>query len=280
MRIDLNPIGDPEMAQLFIQGKVFNLQHKTGNIYAQYNPISPISFKGDTPLNGCFSAVYDEWNNTLEKNSLPEDEWQRLIKFPEILFNGPIKDNAVLNEINRQRFREDSGFVVTNETLKNRLEGQLVILDLAGDKFFVDIRLNQLRSIKNFMIQLDMKDFNQLANRIWGWYDKGKKQMVTIDNNSIIRTPKNIYRVEFNDWFTLDPIGFARKDDIGRPEQFWNDAKYVNDVLMEVDPKANVKHISETHIAAIVVENRHHKGLPPETARIVAPIKTNGKGIK
>jgi hypothetical protein len=279
MRIALSPIGDPYTAQLFVGGMVFNLEHKTGNLYPQLKPEQIISFKGNTSISGYYTAVFDTELVSLKNGTEAQSEWEKVIRFPEILFNGPIKDNALLNQINEQSFQHDFGFVITNETIKNRLDGNLVILDLAGDKYFVDVVLNQLRSVKNFMIQLNLNDFNQFEDRNWGWYDVRRKQLVDIDADSIIRTPKHVYHVQFSELFNLDPIGFAGKEDFGLPVGLSNSARYINYVLMEVEPKAYSQHVSETPIASNIADNRKRRGLPPEKARVVRSVKLKGRGL-
>ncbi|UPK67957.1 hypothetical protein [Chitinophaga filiformis] len=279
MKIELNHIGDPKIGQLFIDGRAFNLEHHGKRIYPQGNVEGGVCLNGANAVNGTYAMVFDRLQNKLLLIDQPTTSFQTVVRLPEQLLGGPISDDRRLNAINAASFEDRSNFVVVSKTIFNRLQGALTVLDLAGDKYNVDIRLQELRSIKNFMITIPFVDFSIEANGSCGWYDKKNKTVVSFDEEALVTTPANVYWVQFPDWYKIDPIGTARVDNMWRPEKEWNDAKYINDVQMIVNPTATFQHISETYMAAIIKENRVKKGLPPE--RVMAPkqIKTKHRRL-
>ncbi|OMP80042.1 hypothetical protein [[Flexibacter] sp. ATCC 35208] len=274
----LSEIGDAHAAQLLVYGVVFNLEHETGRIYPQYNPDNAISFKGEKPVDGYYHAIYDRAKQAIYKGDIQDHFLQINVKFPEILFKGPIKENNVLTEINQESFEDNAGFVIVNNTIKNRLAGLLPQVDIMGDKYILDLTLNQLWSISDDKHILSIEKFRENNDKVYAWYDKANKKVVDIDARGILSTPKNIYLVELPSWFRIDPVSPVWRKQFEGTRLHEKETMFLNTVMMEPNPTANATHISQTEMVNAIKMNRIRKGLPPERIR-KTPKWTKGKKL-
>ncbi|PWV47050.1 hypothetical protein [Chitinophaga sp. S165] len=280
MKIEMNEIGDPNAAQFFVKGIVFNIDYKTCTVYPQKNPRLATSFEGATAKSGYVHAVFNSKTDSIERKVVADQVHETNIMLPEILFKDPIKDDETLNKINRQCFKDNAGFVIANQTIINRLSGHLRQVDIMNTKYFLDIRLEELRNIHDFTRSLSFKDFYQTSDKVTAWYDAVKKQIADIEPDYLTRTPKNVYLIELPTWFRLDPVSYARIDNSFGGRVKGGDAAYLNEVMMEVNPVAKATHISQTFIAKTILKNRQQCGLPPEKMRVIPPNKTKGRKLK
>lgn len=269
MRIHLRPIGDPQTSQVFIGGQVFDIDHRLKWIYPPDRPGAGLIIRHAEPANGPIPVVYDSKTESLYLQPATFGPDQRIVHLPPRLFEGPITDEKELNKINEKNFREEAGFVVVSKALYNRLEGKLPVLDLVGDKYVVDIRMDVLKSAKNFEKTIPLDAFTSRGENNYGFYDKKSKSMFYFDPEQISKTPPHVYYVEFPAWNKIDPVGLARIKNIDLPLKEQNDARYLNEIEMIVSPAATFKHISETPVAAMIKQNRKRDGLPAE--RIILP---------
>ncbi|OMP80024.1 hypothetical protein [[Flexibacter] sp. ATCC 35208] len=282
MPIELNEIGDPNKAQLFIEGKPFDLEHQTGLMYPQGAIQNAISLKNIKSVEGYFPLIYNHKIDSLRPGVLTETIYEHEIKLPTILSLGPIKDNEVLNNINRDSFENDLGFVVVNETIRNRLLGKMPEIDIMGDKYILNMRDEMLVSTKDFQKQFSFKEFyrDDELGIVQGWYDFKKKEIENIEQEYITHTPKNLYLVELPVWHKMDPIGAARRHyQIGQLEVL-NDTEYINSFMMEPNPVAKSTHVSKTDLAKTIAKNRKARKLPPEKKVQVAKPASAKKGKK
>lgn len=75
--------------------------------------------------------------------------------------------------------------------------------------------------------------------------------------------------------FDIDPISYARIGNMGKNDPQRNDAAYVNDRMMVINPVAKATHICKTYMAAQIAKNRIKFRMPPE--RKIHPLKKNQK---
>ncbi|OMP80043.1 hypothetical protein [[Flexibacter] sp. ATCC 35208] len=270
MKIELSEIGDADMAQLFIDGIPFNIEHKGGKIYPQSAPDAVLTFKGEKPVGGYYHAVYNRVHECIRKGLIEDPEMDMKIKLPEILFSGPIRDNNEINEINEKCFRDGAGVVIVNETIRNRLKGILPVVDIAGDKYLLNLNLNQLVLASNPEHIISTEQFLNKDDRLYAWYNKASGQIVNLDSRTLLRTPPHIYLVELPSWLSIDPLSEAWRKDFRTTWLYDKQTLFLNTVMMEPNPTAKSIHISQTEMASVIKSNRIKNNLPPESKLVIS----------
>lgn len=208
-----------------------------------------------------YSMLLDSNNKTLFKGMLVAGQHHDhvlSVTIPKTVFEeGFWEDNDGIKKLNKLSFERDWNILISDEQLRNRLAGKLPVVDLAGDQFFLDVRMNELRLTDDFNKRISLDEFYSFDERVCAIYDKIEKQVISIDGDTVINTPKNAVYVELPDFFHIDPIGYARKEG-------FSDTCFLNDVLMEDRPVAALTPIEQTEIPALIQKNRQLQGLPPE----------------
>ncbi|OMP80045.1 hypothetical protein [[Flexibacter] sp. ATCC 35208] len=268
MKIVLNEIGDHNMMQVFIRGKVFNIDHHTGDIEPQDKSCLPVNATELNYRDGKFYAIYDESEKALYRDGEIKDYLnQHRISIPKSILLGPISDNEMLNDINRKCFECEANLVVVNETIRNRILGILPVVDIMGDKFHLDMCADMLRLVKDDTYSIALKDFSNDGEFTYAWYDKPTKSLAKFDYHTIVDTPKDVYLIRLNSWFAVDPIGYAMKEIADGKLKNNNVTEYINVTMMDTNPTAVSTPVARTSLADVIFNNRIQKKLPPENGR-------------
>jgi hypothetical protein len=146
--------------------------------------------------------------------------------------------------------KSDFELIVDQKLLDQRLNGILPQIDLAGEKFTVDLRLQELRNSKYFFPVISLKSF-ELTNDGWhyeAYYHPVMKQVVELDPK-LLEFPEGVIKLKIPNEIGLDPVATAR--------QYGMD---VRELLrrhpIQKDLKAEVIPLSETHIPALIRRNK------------------------
>lgn len=146
--------------------------------------------------------------------------------------------------------KTDFEVIVDQELLEQRLSGALPRINIAGEQFIVDLRLQELRHAQHFHPVLSLKSFN-LSNDGWkyeAFYHPVMKQVVRIDPK-LTEFPDSVIKIELPNEIGLDPIGAARGYGLNM-----RDLLRLHPIRREL--KATVIPLSETHIPALIQSNR------------------------
>jgi hypothetical protein len=146
--------------------------------------------------------------------------------------------------------KSDFELIVDQKLLDQRLNGILPQIDLAGEKFTVDLRLHELRNSKYFFPVISLKSF-ELTNDGWhyeAYYHPVIKQVVELDPK-LLEFPEGVIKLKIPNEIGLDPVETARQ--YGMDER---DLLRRHPIQKEL--KAEVIPLSETHIPALI---RHNK---------------------
>lgn len=259
--------------EIIIGGNFYRLDISEMSLKSIDKPEKEIKLADITPdADGDFYLSHHNGTSELYAVTGLNSDSESLVRLPKALLTMDVTDQAQIDTINAESFKQDMGFVIINDTIQSRLSGKLPVVDLAGDKFFLDVRLNELRHIDDFSHRIDMDAFYSFDESICAIYDTADKQVLQIDGDTITETPKNAVYVELQDFFYIDPVGYARKDRLP-------DTYFLNNVLMVNKPAALVKPLSETELPSLIKKNRQQKGLPAEEINRDIHKKRKGKRL-
>ncbi|MEN0057074.1 MAG: hypothetical protein AAGC65_25570, partial [Mucilaginibacter sp.] len=107
--------------------------------------------------------------------------------------------------------KTDFEVIVDPYALEARRAGILPTIDIAGEKFIVDLRLLELRHAEYFFPVLSLKSF-ELTNDGWNYeafYEPIMKQVVDLDPG-LTEFPDGIIRVKIPNEIGLDPVATAQ----------------------------------------------------------------------
>ena len=95
--------------------------------------------------------------------------------------------------------------------LQRRLQGILPQIDIAGDKYFADVRIKELRFTKAAHISLQFRemDLDEFSGRYFFFYDKTAKVIYPADADPA-KIPNGIVAVAIPYDGRLDPVGYAQ----------------------------------------------------------------------
>jgi hypothetical protein len=147
--------------------------------------------------------------------------------------------------------KTDYEVIVDQEALQQRLAGVLPRIDIAGEQFTVDLRLQELRHAGNYHLMLSLKSFD-LSPDGWkyeGYYDTYLRQVVDIDPK-LTEFPDGVVKIQFPNEIVLDPVGVASQYGIEA-------SALLRRYPIKSDLKADVIPLSETHIPALIQHNRN-----------------------
>jgi hypothetical protein len=146
--------------------------------------------------------------------------------------------------------KSDFELIVDQKLLDQRLNGILPQIDLAGEKFTVDLRLHELRNSQYFFPVISLKSF-ELTGDGWhyeAYYHPVLKQVVELDPK-LLEFPEGVIKLKIPNEIGLDPVATARQ--YGMDER-----ELLRRYPIQKDLKAEVIPLSETHIPALIRHNR------------------------
>ncbi|QKJ32834.1 hypothetical protein HQ865_24785 [Mucilaginibacter mali] len=144
----------------------------------------------------------------------------------------------------------DFEVIVDQEALKQRHEGILPQIDLAGEKFIIDLRLQELRHAQYFFPVISLKSF-ELTGDGWhyeAFYHPVMKQVVELDPK-LLEFPEGVIKVKIPTELGLDPVGTARI--YGMDER-----EVLRRHPIQKDLKAEMIPLSEAHVPAMIQRNK------------------------
>ena len=106
--------------------------------------------------------------------------------------------------------KTDFEVIVDQQALEQRHKGVLPQIDIAGEKFTVDLRLQELRHSQYFFPALSLKSF-ELTSDGWhyeAYYHPVIKQTVELDPK-LLEFPEGVIRIKIPNELGLDPVATA-----------------------------------------------------------------------
>lgn len=138
--------------------------------------------------------------------------------------------------------------------------GILPQIEIAGEHFFIDLRLQELRHVRDFTPILSLKKFTltEDSEQYWAFYHLMLRQIIDIDPK-LTEFPDNVILIKIPNELGLDPIGAARIYGI-------DDVEVLKEYPIRENLKAEVVPLSETQVPAWIAANR--KALQQEHKQI------------
>lgn len=140
--------------------------------------------------------------------------------------------------------------IVDQAALAKREQGMLPQIDIAGEKFIIDLRLEELRHAEFFFPVLSLKSFD-LTNDGWhytAFYEPIMKQVVSIDPK-LTEFPQGVIQIKLPNEIGLDPVATARKYGM-------NERELLRRYPIQKELKAEVIPLSETGIPRLIRQNK------------------------
>ncbi|MBB6127435.1 hypothetical protein [Mucilaginibacter lappiensis] len=228
-----------------------------------------ISFIDDMKDMGTHYEMYYDGMTGIKHHEADQDDAlsENWIKVPLMVELDPegmaAKYGFTTDQIKR---KTDFEVIVDQDALGRRLAGELPKINIAGELFVVDLRLQELRHAHNFHPVLSLKSFDLTPD---GWkyeayYHPVLKQVVEIDWK-LTEFPDHVVRIHLPNELGLDPVGTARRYGI-------EERALLRRHPISQDLKADVIPLSETHIPALIQHNRNQlQQEHQETARRIRP---------
>jgi hypothetical protein len=152
--------------------------------------------------------------------------------------------------VEKLRTLNDFEVIVDQEALALRKAGILPQIDIAGEKFAVDLRLQELRHAQYFFPVISLKSLD-LTNDGWhyeAFYEPLMKQTVAIDPK-LLEIPQGIIKIKIPNEIGLDPVATAQI--YGMDER-----ALLRRYPIQKDLKAEVIPLSETELPRLIRQNK------------------------
>lgn len=240
-----------------IEGTDFVVDVANVQLYEKANPENKISLFDMEDTGDGYVLSY--CNKTRNLPELSEDDDVKKVKIPELVQLDPVgmaeKYGISVNELEGKK---DLDLMVDHEALRQRLAGVLPTIDIAGQAFYVDIRMDMLRPKDDFLS--DGIVFSRIGD--YFHYDDASymipyncktHEFDEPDYNNITSIPKDIILVSIPHESLLDPIGCNRKNG-------WHETTGLKEVNVKSHFDAKVIDWKETGIERTIQENIKKQG--------------------
>lgn len=146
--------------------------------------------------------------------------------------------------------KTDFEIMVDQEALALRRKGVLPQIDLAGERFIIDVRLHELRHAQHFFPVISLKNL-ELTDDGWHYecfYHPLLKQPVPLDPE-LTEFPDHVVKLRLPNELILDPVGTAR-------HYAMDEQRLLRRYPIQKELKAEVIPLSETNIPGMIQRNR------------------------
>ncbi|MGF7080460.1 hypothetical protein [Mucilaginibacter sp. UYCu711] len=212
------------------------------------NEISFINHMAD--LQTHYELRYDPRINSVAQENMPDSQ-VRLIRVPQLTTLAPeqmaLKYDCTVEEL---KGKPDFEVMVDQQLLAMRRHGLLPKIDIHGEHFIVDLRMEELRHAVNFFPILSLKRFelDKDGDHFEAFYHPITKQIVEIDPK-ILELPDQVVKIIIPAEIGLDPVSAARIYGIDERE-------LLRRYPIQKDLKAEIIPLSETGIPALIQRNK------------------------
>ncbi|OJW80319.1 MAG: hypothetical protein BGO69_05515 [Bacteroidetes bacterium 46-16] len=200
-----------------IQGTTFIVDVDQGLLAEKGNPNNVIYFSDLSDKDSHYEMLYDLRDKNWPPGIGPMDEQMINVRIPNRTDLDPegmaIKYGLPIEAV---KGKKDFDIMVDQQAYKERLNGKLVTIDIAGHTFYVDIRMDMLRPKDDFLsegIVFSKIDhyYSDDQDRYIIPYNPKKHEFQDIDYEAITAIPKDLIVISFPHESKMDPIGWNRK---------------------------------------------------------------------
>lgn len=245
----MNPFKQPVIFE--IEGTSFEVDIEKQVLRQTNDAANEISFIKDMQDQGAFyHLLYD-----LDKHRAAQDRFDqnrvKVISVPQMTDldrEGMAAKYGLPPEL--VMGKSDFEVIVDQKALNQRLSGVLPRIELVGETFIIDLRLQELRHAANFHPVISLKSF-ELTSDGWhyeAYYHPYLKQIVELDLK-LQEFPEGVIKLKIPNELGLDPITTARQ--YGMDER-----ELLRRYPIQMGLKAEVIPLSETPIPAMIRRNK------------------------
>jgi len=197
-----------------------------------------------------YELRYDPRIRSATHENLPGNQVQ-VIRVPQMTELDP--ENMAVKygyQVEQLKGKSDFEVMVDQEALAIRHRGKLPLIDIAGEAFVVDLRMQELRHAEYFYSILSLHSF-ELTNDGWNYeafYHPIMKQTVELDPK-LLEMPEHIVRIKIPNEIGLDPVSTARI--YGMDER-----ELLRRYPIQKELKAEIIPLSETGIPRLIRQNK------------------------
>ncbi|MES2446602.1 MAG: hypothetical protein V4546_05435 [Bacteroidota bacterium] len=159
--------------------------------------------------------VYDwERHNHLDvplKKAFKSDDRELILLPKKLTTLAQTPSDEECNQLNLESRDNGYGFFLANQVLNNRLTGKLPTIDMAGDTFYIDVRVGQLRhkdDLSAFISLDEIRPYEQDGKATF-LYNPETRSVFHPDWHNT-RLPEGVSAVQIPAIVHLDPVGLAR----------------------------------------------------------------------
>lgn len=148
--------------------------------------------------------------------------------------------------------KTDYEVIIDQDQLKARLEGTLPEIEIANEKYVVNMDSYELILKKDQSTVISLHDLwmNEEGTEYWGFYNTKARNMVSIDSN-VTEFPADVVMVTIPDEFTIDPVY------VGKSMEMILDLKpFLRSWPLQRELKARITPLRRTFIAEVIKSNK------------------------
>ncbi len=249
-----------------IEGTTFLVDIDKQVLRQANDPDNEISFINNMQDHGSFyRLLYDQIEGRAAED-LFDQNFVKVIDVPTLIELDP-KGMSAKYGIPETELKGKTDFevIVDQDWLTERKNGILPRVNIAGEEFIIDLRLQEFRHAKYFFPVISLKSFDLTNDGEYyeAFYHPVMKQVVNIDPK-LTEFPDSVVKIRLPNELGLDPVTTARRYGIDE-----------NELLRRFPPKKELKAmvipLAETGIPALIRQNREQ--LQKEHAEIARRIK-------
>jgi hypothetical protein len=214
-------------------------------------PANEISFVTDmVDCSDYYHLSFDIGRKCVTKANIADEQIKTIIVPPMSVLDPEGMSRVYRIPLEELPGKTDFEIIVNQEALRHRYLGNLPRINIAGDEFFVDIALQELRHAVNFHPAISLKSF-ELSDDGWryeAYYHPVMKQVVGIDPK-LTEFPEGVIKIQIPNEIGLDPVGTARR-------YVMDEQRLLRRYPIQAGLKAEIIPLSETHIPSLIRQNR------------------------
>ena len=245
----MNKLSEPII--FAIEGTTFLVDIHNQLLRQTDDPANEISFVGDMADHGShYSFLYDAVEKNIPRQIYRDGQLSE-VRVPKLIELDPEGMAARYGwRVRDLHGKTDFEVIVDQKLLRQRMEGVLPRIRIAGEDFYVDLRLHELRHTGTFHPVLSLESFDLTPD---GWhyeayYHPVIRQVVPLDPQ-LTELPESVVKIRMPNELGLDPVGAAQLYHI-------NERTLLRLHPIKKDLRAEVIPLSETGIPALVRQNR------------------------
>ncbi|WP_426672104.1 hypothetical protein ACPPVU_12820 [Mucilaginibacter sp. McL0603] len=234
-----------------IEGTAFVVDIDKQVLRQSDNPANEISFVRDMTDQGShYRLFYDPDPSSKPPGTYNPDALKEFI-IPKLIELDP-DGMAAKYRYRPEELKNKTDFqiIVDQELLAQRHQGVLPKINIAGEEFVVDLRLQELRHAQSFHPVLSLNSFELTSDgrHYDGYYHPVIRQLVPLDPK-LTELPDSVIKIKIPNEIGLDPVGAARIYGVDERE-------LLRRYPIQRDLKAEIIPLSETHIPSLIRQNR------------------------